>query len=187
MAKLKFKDFIAVDHMPGEDDLIKYAAKKRKDYVPTGNTGEATEQKASCGCGPECDHCEGMHSMSEVGHKCDCCGNKIKAESVDEALTMQQRRAKARAMKKYQARLKVGRKKAAAKIANPKVLAKRARKAARNAIAKKLTKGITKADLTPARKAEIEKRLDKMQPRISRLAKKMLPKLRQAELARKRG
>ena len=81
----------------------------------------------------------------------------------------------------------MGRKKAAAKIANPKVLAKRARKAARNAIAKKLTKGITKADLTPARKAEIEKRLDKMQPRISRLAKKMLPKLRQAELARKRG
>lgn len=185
--KLNFKDFMAVDYMPGEDDLIKQAAKKRKQYTPTGNTGEATEQKATCGCGSDCSHCAGKHSMSEIGEKCECCGNEIKAVAVDEALTMQQRRAKSRQMKKYQARLKVGRKKAAAKVANPKVLAKRARKAARNAIAKKITKGISKADLTPARKAEIEKRLDKMAPRVTRLAKKMLPKLRQAELGRKRG
>ena len=108
-------------------------------------------------------------------------------EPTDEALTMAQRRAKSRQMRKYQARLKVGRKKAAMKVANAKVLARRARKAARNAIAKKLTKGISKADLTPARKQEIEKRLDKMQPRITRLAKKMTPKLRQAELGKKRG
>ena len=108
-------------------------------------------------------------------------------EPTDEALTMAQRRAKSRQMRKYQARLKVGRKKAAMKVANAKVLAKRARKAARNAIAKKLTKGIPKADLTPARKQEIGKRLDKMQPRITRLAKKMTPKLRQAELGKKRG
>ena len=96
-------------------------------------------------------------------------------EPTDEALTMAQRRAKSRQMRKYQARLKVGRKKAAMKVANAKVLARRARKAARNAIAKKLTKGVSKADLTPARKQEIEKRLDKMQPRITRLAKKMTP------------
>ena len=108
-------------------------------------------------------------------------------EPTDEALTMAQRRAKSRQMRKYQARLKVGRKKAAMKVANAKVLARRARKAARNAIAKKLTKGVSKADLTPARKQEIEKRLDKMQPRITRLAKKMTPKLRQAELGKKRG
>jgi hypothetical protein len=105
----------------------------------------------------------------------------------DEALTMQQRRARARQMKKYQSRLKVGRKKAAAKIANQAVLKRRAQKAARAAIAKKITKGIPKAELTPARKQEIEKRLDKMQPRINRVAKKLLPQLRKAELARKRG
>jgi len=108
-------------------------------------------------------------------------------EPTDEALTMQQRRARARQMKKYQSRLKVGRKKAAAKIANQAVLKRRAQKAARNAIAKKITKGIPKAELTPARKQEIEKRLDKMQPRINRVAKKLLPQLRKAELARKRG
>ena len=108
-------------------------------------------------------------------------------EPTDEALTMQQRRARSRQMKKYQARLKVGRKKAAAKVANLAVLKRRAQKAARAAIAKKITKGVAKGDLTPARKQEIEKRLDKMQPRINRVAKKLLPKLRQAELARKRG
>ena len=108
-------------------------------------------------------------------------------EPADEALNMQQRRARARQMKKYQARLKVGRKKARMKVANQKVLARRARKAARLAIAKKLTKGIPKSELTPARKQEIEKRIDKMAPRVTRLAKKLLPKLRQAELGKKRG
>ena len=147
---IRFRDFTPVDYMPGEDDLIKRQAKKRKMDTPTGNTGESVQP-------------------------------------TDEALTMAQRRAKARQMKKYQARLKVGRKKASMKVADAKRLAKRARKAARNAIAKKLTKGVAKADLTPARKQEIEKRLDKMGPRVTRLAKKMLPKLRQAELGKKRG
>ena len=147
---IRFRDFTPVDYMPGEDDLIKRQAKKRKMDTPTGNTGESVQP-------------------------------------TDEALTMAQRRAKARQMKKYQARLKVGRKKASMKVADAKRLAKRARKAARNAIAKKLTKGIAKADLTPARKQEIEKRLDKMAPRVTRLAKKMLPKLRQAEIGKKRG
>ena len=147
---VSFKDFTPVDYMPGEDELIKRQAKKRKMDTPTGNTGEAVEP-------------------------------------ADEALNMQQRRPRARQMKKYQARLKVGRKKARMKVANQKVLARRARKAARLAIAKKLTKGIPKSELTPARKQEIEKRIDKMGPRVTRLAKKMLPKLRQAELGKKRG
>ena len=54
-------------------------------------------------------------------------------------------------------------------------------------MAKKLTKGISKADLTPARKAEIEKRLDKMTPRITRLAKKLRPAIRKAAIARRSG
>ena len=105
----------------------------------------------------------------------------------DEALGMAQRRARARQMKKYATRLKMGRKKAAAKMADAPRLKKRAQKAARNALAKKLTKGIAKSELTPARKMEIEKRLDKMKPRIARLAKKMLPAVRKKELARRQG
>ena len=41
---------------------------------------ELTE-KISCGCGPDCDHCQGKHSESEVGKKCECCGNEIIKES----------------------------------------------------------------------------------------------------------
>jgi hypothetical protein len=149
MAKVSFKDFTPVDYMPGEDELIKRQAKKRKMDTPTGNTNEDAE--------------------------------------VDEALTMAQRRKKARTMRKYQARIKVGAKKAKAKIASAKVLAKRAQKAARRAMAKKLTQGIAKRDLTPSRKKEIEARLDKMKPRVNRLAKKLLPQLRRAEMGKKRS
>ena len=105
----------------------------------------------------------------------------------DEALGMAQRRARARQMKKYATRLKMGRKRAAAKMADAPRLKKRAQKAARNALAKKLTKGIPKGELTPARKMEIEKRLEKMKPRVARLAKKMLPTIRKKEFARRQG
>jgi tRNA(Ser,Leu) C12 N-acetylase TAN1 len=67
------------------------------------------------------------------------------------------------------------------------VLKKRAMKQARTTIAKKLTKGVDKSELSMARKASIEKRLDKIKPKIAKLAKKLLPKVRKQELARKRG
>ena len=104
----------------------------------------------------------------------------------DEALTVPQRLAKSRQMKKYKSRLKLGRQRAARRIASKEKLEKRARKKAREAILKKLTKDIPKSDLTYARRAELEKRLDKIRPRIDRLAKKMLPKVRQAELKKRR-
>jgi len=148
--KLDFKDFLTVDYTQTGDPQLAKNAKKRKQHIPTGNTGESVEP-------------------------------------ADEALSMAARRKKAITMKKIQARLKVGRKKASMKVADKGRLEKRARKAARNAIAKKLTKGVSKAELTPARKAEIEKRLDKMQGKVSRLAKKMLPKIRKSELEKKRG
>ena len=112
---------------------------------------------------------------------------KEDVEPTDEALSMAARRKKGLQMKKFAARLKMGRKKASMKVADKGKLEKRSRRAARNAITKKLTKGISKAELTPSRKAEIEKRLNKMSGKVSRLAKKLMPKIRKAELARKRG
>ena len=105
----------------------------------------------------------------------------------DEALTTQQRLKKARQMKKLAPKIALGRKRAARKMANMETLKKRAKKQARNMIAKKLTKGISKGDLNMARRMEIEKRLDKMKPKIDKLAKKLLPKVRKAELARKKS
>ena len=105
----------------------------------------------------------------------------------DEALTTQQRLKKARQMKKLAPKIALGRKRAARKMANMETLKKRAKKQARNMIAKKLTRGLSKGDLHMARRQDIEKRLDKMKPKIDKLAKKLLPKVRKAELARKKS
>jgi hypothetical protein len=106
---------------------------------------------------------------------------------VDEALSIMQRRKKAISLRKNKAKLAIGRKKAANKIASHGVLKKRAQRAARNQMVRKITKGIGKGDLTNARKAEMEKRLDKMKPRINRIAKRLIKDVRKKEIARKRG
>ena len=110
-------------------------------------------------------------------------------DQTDEALTMQQRRAKSRTMKRLKGRIKLGRERQKRKMADPARLKNRARKAARNEILKKLTKGVPKSELTYARRQELEKRLDKpaIKGRIDRLAKKMLPATRRKELDRRRG
>ena len=60
---------------------------------------------------------------------------------------------------------------------------------ARNQLAKKLTRGIPKRELTFARKQEIEKRLDKpaLKARIQRIAKRIFKDVRKKEVQRKKG
>ena len=108
-------------------------------------------------------------------------------EAPDEALTMQQRMAKSRAFKKNKAKIAIGRKKAARKIASLDVLKKRARKAARDVILKKITKNIPKSELSMSRRQSIEKQLDKKKAVIDKLARKMIPQVRKKELERKKG
>ena len=105
----------------------------------------------------------------------------------DEALNVAQRLQRGRSMKKAKARIAMGRRRAARKMAPKDKLVKRARRAARTAILKKLTRDIPKGDLNFARRQEVEKRLDKMKSRIDRLAVRMFPAVRKAEVARKKG
>ena len=111
--------------------------------------------------------------------------------SVDavEALIVQQRMARCRMIKRIKNKLKIGRERAKRKMADKGKLEKRAQKAARKLIVKKITKEIPKEKLSMARKAEIEKRLDKpaVKARIKMLAKRLLPKVRKAEVERKKG
>ena len=92
-------------------------------------------------------------------------------------------------MKRNKARIAVGRRRAKKKMANMKVIKKRSDRQARNAIAKKLTRGVSKRDLTPARKKEIEKRLESpaLKMRIKRLSKRMFKDVRKKEVMRKKG
>jgi len=109
-------------------------------------------------------------------------------EDATEALDMRQRLARGRSARKNKAKLAMGRKRAGRRIASLKVLKKRAQRNARKQIAKRLTKGVAKTDLSPARKREIEKRLDKpaFQTKINRLVKRTIKDIRKAEIARKR-
>ena len=99
-----------------------------------------------------------------------------------EVLNLAQRLKKSRMFKRIAAKVKLGRRRAAKKIvSDPKKLMKRAVKKQRMAIAKKLLKGKSYFDLSPARKMEIEKKLDKMKNRIKTLAKKLLPQIKKDE------
>lgn len=110
-------------------------------------------------------------------------------EEVDEALSVATRLKKARDLRRNKAKIAIGRARAARKFASNEVLQRRARKAAYKAFYKKITKDIPREDLTPQRKAEIEKRLNSpaFKKRIEMMAKKMLKDVRKREIERKQA
>jgi len=105
---------------------------------------------------------------------------EVEEESTDEALSMAARRKRSRDMRKNKNKLKIARARMRKRVANPERIKKRAKKQAIDKIYKKLTKGMSRKDLTPAKKAELEKRIAKMKPRVNRIAKKLLPSVRRA-------
>ena len=99
-----------------------------------------------------------------------------------EVLNLAQRLKKSRMFKRLAAKIKLGKKRASRRIiSDPKKLMKRAIKQQRMAIAKKLLKGTSYSDISIARKAEIEKKLNKMKNRIQKLARKLLPAIKKKE------
>jgi len=142
------------------------------DYTQTGDEFQATNAKKR---------------KRDIGAGTDAEYSSTNPPSKDEALNVQQRLARARSLKKNKAKIAMGRKRAARKVADMDTLKKRATKQARNTFLKKITKDVPKNELSLARRQSIEKRLDKMKPKIDKLAKKLLPKVRKGELERKRG
>ena len=104
----------------------------------------------------------------------------VEEETTDEALSMAARRKRSRDMRKNKNKLRIARARMKKRVANPERIKKRAKKQAIDKIYKKLTKGMSRKDLTPAKKAELEKRIAKMKPRVNRIAKKLLPSVRRA-------
>lgn len=89
--------------------------------------------------------------------------------------------------KKNKAKIAMGRRRAERKIASMDTLKKRARKAARNVLLKKLTKDTPKGELSMSRRQDIEKRLEKKKGVIDKLSRKLLPQVRKKEMERKKG
>jgi len=108
---------------------------------------------------------------------------------LDEELSIQGRRKLARSMKRRKTRLKLARKRAQKRLAKTDVLQKRARRGARAQFANKMAgKGVTKGEVSVAKKKQIEKRLKQggWQQRIKILQRRMMPQKRKQEIMRKR-
>lgn len=105
-----------------------------------------------------------------------------------EALTMQQRLARKRMIKRLQPKIKLGRERAKRRMATKGKLETRAMKQARTTIFKKLSKK-AKGELGYAAREKIEKRMQSpaIQRRIKVLAKRLFKDVRKKEVERKKG
>tara|TARA_B100000809_G_C14962152_1_gene467803 strand:+ start:61 stop:489 length:429 start_codon:yes stop_codon:yes gene_type:complete len=109
--------------------------------------------------------------------------DEIETEVLKEVDSIQTRMKKRRAMRRNRAKIQFARKKAMKrKILDPKKLMKRARKQARNKIAKRILRGKSLQDLGMGQKRALEKILDKKTAKISKLAKRLLKVVRQKEM-----
>jgi len=107
-------------------------------------------------------------------------------QKVNEVLTIQQRRARGRVMKRLAKRIAIARKRKMRKVAGADQLQKRSMKAAKNILRKKIVgkKGENYAALSPQQKMVIDKMVQKKAGAIPRIAKKLLPKIKKAEKER---
>ena len=199
--KLSFDDMHVTQYRPGEDELTNYRAYRRKRTIGVGEGGYVGEavnpldtqplakgkHSKNVGMGYTGKHITILDPNNPARH---VHAFQIKDDTdVDEALTVSQRLRKKQQLRRIMPKIKLGRERAKRRIASKEKLEKRARKKARNMILRKLTKDIPKSELTYARRQELEKRLDTpaLKKRIANIARRMYPKVRQAELAKKRG
>ena len=110
---------------------------------------------------------------------------RLGEESTEEALDFVQRKARARTMKKFKAKIAMGQRKAKKRAASPEKILNRAKRLARTTMFKKLSKGKAKNELPFQRRQEIEKRLEKMKGRIEKMARKNIPVVRKIERDRR--
>jgi len=116
---------------------------------------------------------------------------ELEAENVliEAVLTQQQRRKRAMIMRKYKTKIAAARKRAMRRAATMDKLKTRARKKAINIIRKKVagSKGLNYAELSPGEKMIIDKKVEKRKAAIDRIAKRMIPQVRRADLMRLSG
>ena len=105
---------------------------------------------------------------------------------LNEVMTLHQRRQRSLVMRKYKGKIVAARKRMAKKKASMSKLRQRARKAAIKIIRKKVSgkKGENYAKLSPGEKMMIDKKVAKKGAAIDKIAKRLLPVVKKAELKR---
>ena len=105
-------------------------------------------------------------------------------DNVDEALSMSQRLQVGRRMARMSHRIQRSKKIKQRRMADRDQLTKRAVKAARNILTKKLMGGKGKSELNIAQRIAVSKKLEKKSAVIKKLSKKLFPKIMKAEKER---
>jgi len=106
---------------------------------------------------------------------------------MNEAWTLQRKRKQGMMMRRKAKVIARARKRKMKRFADPQALKKRAQKAARALIFKKVSGGKTKGELSSQQQIiAMEKRLEKYKSKIDKLAIKLLPKIKKAEAERLR-
>lgn len=168
---------------PDSDDITGMSASKMRQLAKDGNESSfrvglprklqsrATEVYAAVQ--------KGMKIMKEE--------LSVEIEELDEAapLTFAQRRKRAMTMRRYANKLRTARERARKRKASPEKLKVRAQRQALNMIRQRLMRQKKYADMTVPEKIELDKRLANVPKSvIMRIARKELPKVRQAEMER---
>jgi nicotinic acid mononucleotide adenylyltransferase len=114
-------------------------------------------------------------------------GMQIKEDvEINEVLSIQQRLKRKMIMRRIRARLKRGARIARKRMAKPEKLKVRSARKARQILRTRLagSLGAKYSTLTPSAKIQVDKRLEKRKVMIGKLAKRLLPKVRKAEMER---
>lgn len=106
---------------------------------------------------------------------------QLEEELENEALDIQTRMKMKANLRKNKAKIAMGRRKAARRIADKGKIEKRAKRQARAAVLAKILKDKDKSDLSYGARAAAEKRLDSKKNVIARLARKLIPVVRKAD------
>ena len=120
-----------------------------------------------------------QHKVSEGKFK-----TELSKQFALEALSMQQRRAIAMRMRRQAQKIARKRMRNKKRMKSQDQLLKKAQKMARDTLAKKMTGGKSLSTLSIGARIAIAKKLDKKKSAITRLAKKMLPKVKKGEVER---
>ena len=120
-----------------------------------------------------------QHKVSEGKFK-----TELSKQFALEALSMQQRRAIAMRMRRQAQKIARKRARNKKRMQSQDQLLKKAQKMARDTLAKKMTGGKSLSTLSIGARIAVAKKLDKKKSAITRLAKKMLPKVKKGEIER---
>jgi len=163
---------------PDSDDVSGMSASKLRSLAQTGNFSQfkgGLPRKLQRG-----------KEAKEMYDKIREAAGITEEMTLDEVLSIQQRLKRKAMMKRIKGKIKLGRRRAKYKIANQEKLKKRSAKKAREIIRQRVAGSLGKdyKKLPLAGRMQVEKKVEKKRDLIARLAKRMMPKVKKAEMER---